>query len=319
MSGTIGSNLKGYRKQLHDDAGKTVVIILDWTKLDSGLSSLDVMKEQVAFLLSEYRSLAMKKSKYHRDGNQGIRKTTTTSATIPKLEVVLLLESSGGSVAEYGQAGSLLLQLRGTPGIILTICVDRVAASGGYLLCCTASPGQLMAAPFALVGSIGVIGQLLNIHDLLKGWGIRPLVFRGGKDKAPVGLIGEVTSRGKRMTQTMINQTHRAFKNHVVSARPVLKPYISKIGNGHVWLGADALDLKLIDCIKTSDEYIGEKVEAGVRVLKMVRHQPSLFRLGPHFGKSGFDIRQAVSGIGQLVQNTLQTLSGPTRFAFKAS
>ena len=155
-------------------------IIVDWTKLDSALTNMKQMREQVSFLLSEYRSLAM------------IGDASVLNKEPPNVEVVLLLESPGGSVAEYGLAGSLLMQLRDTPGVTLTICVDKVAASGGYMLCCTASPGKLFAAPFAMVGSIGVIGQLINIQDLLTGWGIHPLVFRGGKDKAPVGLLGDI-------------------------------------------------------------------------------------------------------------------------------
>ncbi|KAG7356739.1 periplasmic protease [Nitzschia inconspicua] len=283
------------------------VILLDWTRLDTALTSMEQMRHQVAFLLSEYRSLAM---------NSKVDDKTTT--TPPKLEVILLLESSGGSVAEYGLAGSLLLKLRETPGITLTICVDKVAASGGYMLCCTASPGQLFAAPFALVGSIGVIGQLLNVQDLLTGWGIQPLVFRGGKDKAPVGLIGEVTNEGKQTTQKMIDDTHDAFKRHVVRARPVLNKHLSKIGSGHVWLGVDALDLELIDQVKTSDEYIGEKVKEGARVLKMVVYRPHRFLLGPRYGDAGFEMRGFLSGIGKSFQSAVQHL-GSHQFRMKTA
>ncbi|KAG7356384.1 periplasmic protease [Nitzschia inconspicua] len=284
------------------------VILLDWTRLDTALTSMEQMRHQVAFLLSEYRSLAMD-SKVD---------DTTTTAIPPKLEVILLLESSGGSVAEYGLAGSLLLKLRETPGITLTICVDKVAASGGYMLCCTASPGQLFAAPFALVGSIGVIGQLLNVQDLLTGWGIQPLVFRGGKDKAPVGLIGEVTNEGKQTTQKMIDETHDAFKRHVVRARPVLNQHLSKIGSGHVWLGVDALDLELIDQVKTSDEYIGEKIREGARVLKMVVYRPSRFLLGPRYGDAGFEMRGFLSGVGKSFQSAVQHF-GSHQFRIKTA
>jgi serine protease SohB len=262
------------------------MIILDWTKLDPTLTSMEKMRHEVAFLLSEYRSLAME--------------TRGNNNTTPHLEVLLMLESSGGSVAEYGLAGSLLMQLRETPGITLTICVDKVAASGGYLLCCTASPGQLLAAPFALLGSIGVIGQIINVQDLLTGWGIQPMVFRGGKDKAPVGLIGEITPEGKETTQKMIDQTHDAFKNHVVRARPILNDCMTRIGNGQVWLGVDALDLKLIDQIKTSDEYIVEKLEMGVRVLKMIRHR-SRFLWGHRYEDTNFKMsgRAILARIGK--------------------
>ncbi|KAL3935304.1 MAG: hypothetical protein SGARI_003031 [Bacillariaceae sp.] len=272
-------------------------IIVDWTKLDSALTSMKEMREQISFLLSEYRSLAMSDS----IDSSGQPKT-------PDLEVVLLLDSPGGSVAEYGLAGSLLMQLRDTPGVTLTICVDKVAASGGYMLCCTASPGKLFAAPFAMVGSIGVIGQLINIQDLLTGWGIHPLVFRGGKDKAPVGLLGDITEEGKQRTQEMIDQTHQAFKNHVLAARPLLKEHIEEVGSGNVWLGVDGLRLGLVDEIKTSEEYIGDKLREGVRVLKMIRHRPRL-AFGSIYGGSGLETKVKVvrMNMGKAIQAKAQS------------
>ena len=154
---------------------------------------------------------------------------------------------------------------------VLQSLMKKVAASGGYLLCCTASPGRLFAAPFATVGSIGVIATQLNINKLLTNWGVQPLEFRGGKYKAPIGMVGRVSKAGERVTQTMINDVHRAFKQHVVNARPMLKNSIEKIGNGNVWLGVDAVDLGLVDSIKTSDEYIEEIIRDGTQVLKMVQ------------------------------------------------
>ena len=117
------------------------------------------------------------------------------------------------------------------------------------MMACTASPGQLLAAPFSVVGSIGVIGQTLNVDKVLRGWGVQTLVFRAGKDKAPVGLIGEVTRDGKGKIQEMVEKTHRGFKRHVVDSRPILSKRIEKIGNGDVWMGYDALEIGLIDRI----------------------------------------------------------------------
>jgi len=256
------------------------VVVLDWTKLDEQITSMNQLRQQISFLLSEYRSLVM-------EGEQAANTTivnASESSTVPDLEVVVLLESPGGSVSEYGLAGQYLLRLRNEPGITLTICVDKVAASGGYMLCCTASPGKLFAAPFALLGSIGVIATQINVNKLLANWGIHPLEFRGGKNKAPIGMIGRVTKDGKRVTQTMIDDVHRAFKRHVVNSRPILKDKIEEIGNGSVWLGVDAIDLGLIDSIKTSDEYIEEAIRDGTRVFKMVQAPRSGFLFGPTLG-----------------------------------
>lgn len=150
-----------------------------------------------------------------------------------------------------------------------------------------ASPGQLFAAPFAVLGSIGVYGQTLNIHNTLQNWGVKPLVFRGGKDKAPVGIVGEITKEGIAKVQGMIDKTHVAFKRHVAEARPILADNIDTIATGDVWLGQDALDVGLVDRIMASDEYIWEKIYKGERVLKLIKYQrPRLGLFGsPRYGQ----------------------------------
>lgn len=139
------------------------------------------------------------------------------------------------------------------------------------MIACASSPGCLLAAPFAILGSIGVIGQTINIQKTLEGWGIRPLVFKGGKDKAPVGLIGDVTRDGMAKLQQLIDKTHVAFKQHVSACRPSIASDIEGIATGDIWFGQDALSLGLVDRITTSDEYIGEKISEGALALKLVQ------------------------------------------------
>jgi hypothetical protein len=181
------------------------VIIMDLTKIDSSFSTMETLRDQVSFLLSEYRAVAM---------NTNTAGNSTEEPETVELEVIALVTSPGGSAADFGLAAQQLLRLRNEHGIKLTVCVDTVAASGGYMIACTSSPGQLFAAPFSVVGSIGVIGQTVNIHKVLEGWGVTPLVFRGGKDKAPVGLIGEVTSDGKEKVQQMVGASEGGFGDH---------------------------------------------------------------------------------------------------------
>lgn len=139
------------------------------------------------------------------------------------------------------------------------------------MIACAASPGQLFAAPFAILGSIGVVSQIVNIHRTLQGFGVEPLVFRAGKDKAPLSTIGEVTEAGMTAVQNIVDNTQRAFKRHVVDSRPVLRDVIDHLATGDVWLGYDALNQGLIDRIVTSDEYIGQRLQDGARVLKLSR------------------------------------------------
>ncbi len=280
-SATSGNSPFASSKSNHESNDKETtdnrtVVVLDWTKLDEQITRMTQLRQEVSFLLSEYRSQVMK-------GEQ-VKTNTTTNATIPPLEVVLLLESPGGSVSDYGLAGQHLLRLRNEPGITLTICVDKVAASGGYMLCCTASPGKLYASPFAYLGSIGVIATQINVRKLLTNWGIEPLEYRGGRYKAPIGLLGKISKDGRKVTQTMVDEIHKAFKEHVVNARPILKDKIEEIGNGSVWLGTDALNLGLVDALKTSDEYIEAMIKDGVRVFKMLQAPRSGFLFGPRIG-----------------------------------
>ena len=271
----------------NDTTNNQTVIILDMTKL--GPTPSEQIRDQVSFLLSQYRQTAM------------LASVVDSTTTAPELEVVVILESPGGSAVDFGLAAAQLLRLRNEPGILLTICVDKVAASGGYMLACTASPGQLFAAPFSVVGSIGVLGQIININQLLEKRGITPIIFRGGKDKAPLGVIGEVTKSAKDKTQAMVDDTHVAFKNHVVNSRPVLEKNIHKVGTGDVWLGSNALDLELVDKITTSDEYIGEKVANGARVMKMVK----FYRRGILFGRPQQGDPTMSFAVGSILTNVL--------------
>ncbi len=153
-------------------------------------------------------------------------------------------------------------------------------------MACTATPGRLYVAPFAVVGSIGVIGQSINIHKVLEGWGVTPLVFRGGKDKAPLGLIGEVTDESIAKVQDMVDTIHTAFKHHVAAARPIISDRIDELATGDIWLGINAVEVGLADRVVTSDEYIGERMRDGARVLKLIRYERPRFPFSQYYSSS---------------------------------
>jgi ClpP class serine protease len=106
----------------------------------------------------------------------------------------------------------------------------------------------------------------------------------------------------------MIDDTHKAFKNHVVTARPILEDSIDKIGTGDVWLGSDAVNLDLVDRITTSDEYICQKVVDGARVLKMVKCP----RRGLLFGRqqSPSDVGVGQVSFGNVLSSVLTQVKG---------
>ena len=166
-------------------------------------------------------------------------------------EVFVRLESGGGMVHGYGLASSQLDRIR-QHEIPLTVSVDKVAASGGYMMACVAN--NIIAAPFAILGSIGVIAQLPNFNKLLKKHDIDFEQFTAGEFKRTVTMFGENTEKGKEKFIEELDETHVLFKNFVSEHRPSLE--LSKVATGEHWFGTKALELGLVDTIQTSDDYL---------------------------------------------------------------
>lgn len=165
--------------------------------------------------------------------------------------VVVRLESPGGMVHGYGLAAAQLVRLRDA-GFHLTICVDKVAASGGYMMACIAN--EIISAPFAVVGSIGVVAQVPNFNRLLKEHNVDFELYTAGQYKRTVTMFGENTPEGKAKFEEELQQTHVLFKHFVEKYRPQLN--VDKVTTGEHWYGQDALDLNLVDKLQTSDEYL---------------------------------------------------------------
>ncbi|WP_187673676.1 protease SohB [Zestomonas carbonaria] len=180
--------------------------------------------------------------------------TAVLSMATPKDEVVLRLESGGGMVHSYGLAASQLARIR-QAGVPLTVCIDKIAASGGYMMACIGD--KVISAPFAILGSIGVVAQLPNVHRLLKKHAVDFEVLTAGEYKRTLTVFGENTDKGREKFQEDLETTHRLFKNFVAHYRPQLS--IDEIATGEVWLGQAALGKQLVDELKTSDEYLAEK------------------------------------------------------------
>ncbi len=185
-----------------------------------------------------------------------LREEVTAILNIAKTtdEVVIKLESAGGMVHAYGLGASQLARLR-QQHIPLTIIVDKVAASGGYMM---ASVGnKILAAPFSIIGSIGVIVQLPNFHRLLKDNKIDFEQLTAGQFKRTLTVFGHNTEEGREKMHQEIEEIHHLFKNLIKEYRPQLD--IEKVATGEHWLGTQALQLNLIDALKTSDDYLLEQ------------------------------------------------------------
>lgn len=177
--------------------------------------------------------------------------------------VLLRLESPGGMVNRYGLAAAQLLRLRDAK-LPLTAMVDSVAASGGYLM--AAAADRIVASPFALVGSIGVVAQIPNFHRWLQARDIDWEQFTAGQYKRTVTLFGENTEAGRAKLREELEEIHARFREFVQDSRAQLD--MDKVGTGEAWLGSQALELGLVDELATSDDIIRSACQRG-RVLQV--------------------------------------------------
>ncbi|QDK45802.1 protease SohB [Bdellovibrio sp. ZAP7] len=184
---------------------------------------------------------------------ENLREEITAVLTIatPQDEVVVRVESPGGVVHGYGLAASQLLRVR-EKNIPLTVCVDKVAASGGYLMSVTAN--KILCAPFAIVGSIGVVAQVPNIHRVLKKHDVDFKEYTAGEYKRTVSLLGEITPKGEEKFKQQLEDTHVLFKGFVGKFRPQLN--LEEVATGEYWYGEQAIGKGLVDEIRTSDDYL---------------------------------------------------------------
>lgn len=177
--------------------------------------------------------------------------TALLGVATPTDEIVVCVESGGGLVSAYGLAASQLQRFK-KRNIPLTVIIDKIAASGGYLMACVAD--QILAAPFAIIGSIGVVAQVPNFYRLLKKKDIDFELLTAGQYKRTLTMFGENTPEGRQKFQQEIEEIHALFKNFIMQFRPNLD--IQKVATGEHWLATQALDLKLIDNLDTSDDYL---------------------------------------------------------------
>ena len=212
-------------------------------------------------------------------------------------EVVVRLESPGGAVPHYGLAAAQLARLRAKK-VKLTVCIDRVAASGGYMMACVAD--RIVAAPFAIIGSIGVVAQVPNVHKLLKKYDVDFEEMTAGEFKRTVSVFAEITEKGRKKFLDQLDETHGLFKDFVKTQRPSLD--VDKVATGEYWLAKRGLELGLVDALSTSDDYLlGRVQDANVYQVTFKPEQSWRRRLG----RASADI---VERTAMILLSRLQTL-----------
>lgn len=214
-------------------------------------------------------------------------------------EVVVRVDSAGGMVHGYGLGASQLARIRGS-GIKLTVAVDKIAASGGYLMASVAD--RILAAPFAVVGSIGVLAQIPNVHRLLKKHDVDVEILTAGRHKRTLDFLGENTEEGREKLREELHDVHGLFQDFVATYRPSLD--LEAVSTGEAWYGQRALDRSLVDELATSDEYlIAASEEADVFEVSWVQPKRPIERL----------VGQASLGVGRIVEKFVDRTMGGIR------
>ncbi|MGK5094064.1 protease SohB [Deltaproteobacteria bacterium TL4] len=222
-------------------------------QLAAGLKSTEVWNQQCSrvFVLSFVGNIMASSVSHLRD-----EITFLLQVANPADEIVVCLTSPGGAVSQYGLASSQLARLK-QAGLSLTVCVDIVAASGGYMMAAVAD--KIIAAPFAILGSIGVVASIPNFHKVLQKNDIDYYLFTAGEYKRTVTPFAEVTQEGKDKFQQSLTDIHTAFKNHIETYRKNIR--IDEVSTGEYWLATQAKEYHLVDEIMTSDDYLVSKIK----------------------------------------------------------
>ena len=230
-----------------DTGGKPKIFVIDF-KGDIRASATESLRQEVTAIL--------------RVAGEGDR-------------VLVRLENPGGTVHEHGLAASQLLRIT-QKDIPLTVAVDKVAASGGYLMACVAD--EIIAAPFAIIGSIGVIAQLPNFNRLLKEHGVDFEQVTAGRYKRTLTLFGENTPEDREKLREELEEVHELFQAQVRQQRPQVD--LSKVATGEHWYGSQAIDLNLVDRLGTSDDFLIESMDSyEIYAVSFKRKRPWLERV----------------------------------------
>ena len=184
--------------------------------------------------------------------------------------VILRLVSGGGSVTGYGLAMAQLLRLK-EAGLHLTVCVEQVAASGGYMMACVAD--KIVASPFAVLGSIGVITEIPNVYERLTKEGVTFSTVTAGEFKRTLTPTKKLDQKDIQKTEQEIGEIFALFKGFVGKQRPQLD--IDKIATGETWFGADAIERNLADKLQTYDDLLLELHSSGVDIYSVSFKRPA--------------------------------------------
>jgi serine protease SohB len=215
--------------------------------------------------------------------------------------VVIRVSSPGGLVMEYGYLYEQTRRLR-SAGIPVTAIIDQVGASGGYLMVLPAE--KIIVGELSLIGSVGVVSLVINVHDALQRWGVRPFEVTAGEYKRTLSPFSEVTPEKERAFAEELAQIHDAFRHIVTEWRPSVDEALL---NGRAWIGRQAVEAKLADEVGNSNEYLLKlnestpllyihTVEPGSRGLASLLRASVSYVLEPILSRLEVMVRRVLSG-----------------------
>lgn len=184
-------------------------------------------------------------------------------------EVLIRLESPGGAAYAYGHAASQIDRLK-RAGIKTTVAVDRIAASGGYMMAAVAD--RIISAPMAIIGSIGVVAEVPNFHNVLKNLGIEYKQYTAGEFKRTISQFGEITEEGEEKFVNDLHRMHEIFKKHIETYRPGID--MDNVATGEHWSALDAIKHSLVDKIETSEDFLYGKIKEGYIAIQLAYSPP---------------------------------------------
>ena len=261
---------KSRKKQKHDEARRRVFVLS--FEGDLAASGVDSLRREISAVLGTAKD---------------------------EDEVVLRLDSAGGMVHGYGLGASQLARIR-SKGVKLTVAVDKIAASGGYMMAAVAD--RILAAPFAVVGSIGVVAQIPNVHRLLKKYDVDVEVLTAGRYKRTLDVLGENTEEGREKLRGELHDAHALFQEFIGNYRPGLD--LDTVSTGEAWYGQRAMDRSLVDELVTSDEYLATACdEADIFEVSWVQPKKPIERL----------IGQTTLAVGKLIDRLVDRTMGGLR------
>jgi protease IV len=170
--------------------------------------------------------------------------------------IIMRIKSPGGAIAPSQEIYEEIRNVRARSGKPIIASLDSVAASGGYYI--ASACDRIVANPGSITGSIGVILQWMEMKDLIAWAKLKPQTITSGAMKAAGSPYQDLTDAERAYFQSIVMQLHSQFVRAVAAGRKgkLSEADVSKIADGRVFTGEQALGMKLVDHLGNLDDAV---------------------------------------------------------------